>query len=150
MKAKLSKKFKPTIATKLQEVVGVASTGEEKVLQLAATEILSGIKTEDVAIKYALDTEEINGYLRRIFPTDDAKFTFLEDCMTANSMRAMAVFERNSHMMLPVEAAKAATMFAGKALEIKKARESGFKEAPTNPQTILNLEMVLNKLVLQQ
>lgn len=109
-------------------------------------EVLLGDKKWDALKLHLQKTKAVEDQMRRTFPTDDDQFEFLEKNMMVNAMRSMKRFEDTFDQMTPVEAAKAAGTFTGKALDIKKARETGFREPPINVSVILSLEQTLKQL----
>lgn len=140
----MPKDRKKQIDDQLEKKIGRKPISQKEVrLRAATVDILTGDPTTEAMRRYALQQSEISQYLRKLFPTDEERFEFLESCMIANSMIAMQDFQKNHGDMEPADSAKAAAMFAGKALEIKKARENGFKEAPINIGILLSLERTL-------
>jgi len=98
-------------------------------------------------VEYSTDKQKVEKVILSKFDDDDdSKFEFLEQRMASNSMRAMKIFEEKAEEMTASDAAKAAVLFAAKSLDIKKAREAGFREAPINVGIIMKLEATLAKL----
>lgn len=141
---------KSRIAKKLAEKIGrPAANAKEKRLRAAAKDQLAGEGIAEIERMYAINQTELNRFFKRIFPTDTDRFQFLEECMVTNAAIAMQVFTEKHKEMTAIEAAKAATLFAEKAVVIKKAREAGFKEPPINVAAILRLEKTLNVIAEQ-
>ena len=97
-------------------------------------------------VDYSTNKQAVEKVILEKFDGDDLKFEFLEQRMATNAMRAMQVFEAKAEEMTASDAAKAAVLFAAKSLDIKKAREAGFKEPPINVGIIMKLEKSLAKL----
>lgn len=149
--AELKSEHQRKIAKKLDEVIGrPPADTKEKRLRAATTDILAGDKPTEVERLYALNNVEIQRFIKKTFPNDVDRYQFLEDCMLQNSMMAQARFAQVFGEMSAIDAARAATMFAGKAIEIRKARENGFKEAPLNVAVILSIEKTLQKLSINE
>ena len=137
---------KQQIAKELSKKVSRPITAKEKRVQSAAVAHLAGDKIADIEKVYAVNLAEINRLLKKAFSSDEDRFKFLEECMMSNSVLAMGQFHKKYGEMTAIEAAKASTMFAGRALDIKKAREAGFKEAPINVGVIVALQKTLDGL----
>lgn len=142
---------KDAIAKKLQKKLGRPPTTEkEKRVRAAVVDNLAGDKKAQVMRRYGVAIEDLNRLMKQAFPLDADRFEFMEDCMLANSMLAMGVFQEKYTELGALDAAKAAVMFAGKGLEIKKAREAGYKEQPINVLTLIKLENTLNAAITKQ
>lgn len=119
---------------------------QESRKRAAMAEVLAGEPMADVERRYAIAQQELIRYIKQVFPTDQDRFEFLENCMLTNATLAGAKFVEGYSTMTAPEAAKAMAIFAKGALEIRKAREQGFKEAPVNVGIILTLQDTLSKL----
>lgn len=137
---------KQEIVEKLQKKVGIPIDEEGVRLQEAAAEVMSGSKLASVEKHFGVTSYEISRYIKKSLPTEEERYNFLEDCMLTNSVLAMSTFQRNFELMLPLDAAKAASIFASKAIEIRKARNDGFREPPVSVNTIVSLEKTLKTL----
>lgn len=122
------------------------STGKEKRLHAAAIAISAGDKPTDVEKLFAVSQGDIQNYISRAFPDDQDRFKFLEECAISNAIIAQGHFAENYRSLTPEGSARAFGIFAEKALAIRKARESGFQEAPVNVAILLNLQQTLEKL----
>lgn len=136
------------VAKQLEVAVGRPPEGAKENRTRAATAaVMAGAMTfADAERLYAVSQTEVRRFIERVFPTDDDKYAFLENCMISNAMLASSRFTQCFGELNAVDAARAAAIFAGKATDIRKAREAGFKEAPINVTTILALESTLRKL----
>ncbi len=136
------------VATKLAEAIGRPPENATEERKRAATAaVMSGNSTFAEAERmYAISQEQIRRYINRTFPQDEDKYAFLESCMLANAMLAGSRFNQCFGELNAIDAARAMAIFSGKAIEIKKAREAGFKEAPINVTTIVALEKTLRNL----
>lgn len=139
------------VATKLEEVIGRPPEGaKETRLRAATAAAVSGTMTfKDAEKLFAVSHREIQNFIERVFPTEEDKYKFLEDSMIHSSMLATAQFQKTFGQLSAIDAARAATIFAAKATDIRKAREAGFKEAPINVTTIVALEKTLAQLTQQ-
>lgn len=113
----------------------------------ALTDMLTGESIADVERKYALAQVHITRYMKQVFPTDEDRFEFIENCLLTNASLAGAKFVSTYNEMNAEQAARAMSMFTNSALAVKKARESGFKEPPINVGVILSLQETLARLV---
>ena len=136
------------VAEALEETIGRPSeSAKEARLRGATSAAISGAMSyKDAERMYAVSHKEIQRFISRVFPSDEDKYKFLEDSMIHNSMLASARFQQAFGEMTAIDAARASTIFAGKATDIRKAREAGFKEAPLNITTIIALEKTLSRL----
>lgn len=123
---------------------------QERRKRSAATDILAGDAISQVERRYAIAQTEINQYIEKVFPTDDDRFKFLEDCLLTNASLAGSKFVASYDSMNAEQAAGAMTKFANAAIAVKKARENGFKEAPINVGVILSLQETLKNLLPKQ
>lgn len=121
------------------------STKEEK-MQKAALAIASGESVEVVSKKYHLVSTELQEFLRKTFPTDDAKWEFLENAMLSNGALCMKKFQEEFQSMTASEAGKTGAILISKALDIRKSRETGFKEPGISVAVIQKLEKTLAKI----
>lgn len=138
---------KAKIAKELASKLGTpAVTQAEVQVRTATTNYLAGDKMSEIERTYGIKIEQITSLLRRTFPAEADRFEFMQNCMMANSVMAMAQFEKTHTEMDAIDSAKAATLFAGKALDFKKAREAGFKEQPVSVGIILQLQETLNAI----
>ena len=119
---------------------------KERRKRAALTDMLAGDKIADIERKYAVAHSELIRYMKTVFPTDEDRFEFLENCLLTNASLAGAKFVDKYGELTAVEAAKAMAVFSNSALAVKKARESGFKEAPINVGIMLQLQETLNRL----
>lgn len=122
----------------------------ERRKRAASTAILAGDKPADVERVFGVAQSEITQYIRTVFPTEEDRFKFLEDCLLTNASLASSVFVKKYSELDAEGAARAMGIFAGKALEVKKARQAGFQEAPINVGVILNLQKTLDNLAAKQ
>lgn len=76
----------------------------------------------------------------------DEVFTTLEELFLQNAEAAAKAFSKNMHLLNAEQLAKCATMFAGKGLEIKMAREKGFKDTPIKTEVLIMLKETLDKV----
>lgn len=139
------------VATALEKAIGrPAADAKENRLRAATSAVLSGALTPSEAERtYAVAQTAINKFIERTFPTDEDKYLFLENCMISNAMLAASRFQQCFGELNAIDAARASAIFAGKATDIRKAREAGFKEAPINVTTIVALERTLRNLTPQ-
>jgi hypothetical protein len=112
----------------------------------AITDMLAGEPIADVERKYALAQNEMMRFMKQTFPTDEDRFEFMENCLLTNATLAGAKFVATYNEMNAEQAARAMSLFTNTALAVKKARESGFKEAPISVGVILSLQETLAKL----
>lgn len=115
-------------------------------LKLAVSAVLEGRELSKVASEFDVTTHELSEYVQKLFPTDDDRYGFLEDSMVANAMLASKIFQEKYTELSALDAAKAAGMFAGKALEIKKGRNDGFKTPPIQVGILISLKETLKNL----
>lgn len=136
------------IANKLTEKIGrPAANGKEERLLAGTSAVLSGNATyADAQRMYAVSNAEIRRFIEQVFPTEEDKYTFLEECMVSNAMLASSRFQQSFSELTAIDAARAASIFAGKAIEIRKAKETGFKEPPLRVDVIVALEKTLRNL----
>lgn len=141
---------KKRIAKKIEETAKRPPvTQKEQRLRAAATATLAGDKNADICRMFAVTQGEIARYMRQLFPAEEDRFQFLEEAAITNAALAGKRFQDCFGEMTPADAARAFAAFSGKALEIRKARESGFKEPEINVQTIIALEQTLKLLSVQ-
>lgn len=119
---------------------------EERKIRAGLTDVLVGEKPAEVVRKYAMPVVDLLRYMKQVFPTDEDRFEFLENCLLTNANLAGNKFVEKHGELTAAEAAKAMATFANSALSVKKAREAGFKEAPINVGIILQLQETLSKL----
>lgn len=140
-------KLKDQVHKKIEKAMGrPALDAKEKRLKAATADFLAGDKITEVEKRYAVQAQELNKYIHKAFPQDEDRFKFLEDMMVTNATLAAGRFQDVFGEMNAEQAARAAGIFAGKALEIKKARENGFKEQPVQVGVILQLQETLDRL----
>lgn len=146
--AELREQFRRKIVEKLEEKVGRPATSvKETRVRAAASEVLSGKATMAQAGRaYAVTYHDIQHFLEKTFPNEEDRYKFLEEAMIGNSVLSMKRFAESYETMDAIDAARAATMFAGKAAELRKARLDGFKEPPIGVNLIISLERNLQKL----
>lgn len=138
---------KKKIAKKIEEVAKRPPiNAKEQRLRAAATATLAGDKNADVCRMFAVSQQEIVRYMRQLFPNEEDRFTFLEEVAITNASLAAKRFQDVFGELSAIDAARAFAAFSGKALEIRKAKESGFKEPEINVQTIVALQQTLSKL----
>lgn len=143
-------KLKDQVHQKLEKAIGRPPLdAKEKRVKAAAADFLAGDKITEVEKRYAVQAQELSRYIKKAFPQDEDRFKFLEEMMITNATLAAGRFQDVFGEMNAEQAARAAGIFAGKALEIKKARESGFKEQPVQVGVILQLQETLSKLTQQ-
>lgn len=136
------------IAKELQTAIGHAPIDmKEKRVHGAATAVLAGDAPSDACRMFAVHQQEIVNYMNRAFPDDTDRFKFLEECALSNAIIAQGHFMQTYKEMTPEGAARAFGIFADKAIALKKARESGFQEAPVNVAVLINLQETLAKIV---
>lgn len=137
------------VAKALENAMGRPAANQKEARTRAATAaVMSGSTSyADAERLYGVAQMEIKAFVERTFPTDEDRFAFLENCMLTNAMLASSRFVQCYGELSAVDAARAASIFAGKAVEIRKARETGFKEAPVNVTTIVALEKTLKSLI---
>lgn len=116
----------------------------------AATDLIAGDSPADVERRYAIAQGEVENFIKKVFPSDEERFEFLENAMLANATLASAKFVKVYDTMTAVEAATSAVKFAGAAIAIKQAREKGFKETPINVGIILQLQETISKLNMKE
>lgn len=114
--------------------------GRENRVVSASAEVLSGSPIKETERMYGLAYGEIQAFLKKTFATDEERYQFLEEAMIGNSALAMKRFGEVYGEMTAMDAARAATMFAGKAAELRKARLEGFREPAINIITLQRLE----------
>jgi hypothetical protein len=138
---------KEKIAKKLEkELDRKPLTAKEKRLHAASAEFLSGAKMAEVESAFAVQRNEIELYLKKVFPDENARYQFLEEIAITNATLAAKRFTDCFGELSAEGAAKAFAIFSGKAVEIKKAREAGFKEQSINPQILIQLQQTLEKV----
>lgn len=143
-------KLKDQVHQKLEKAIGRPPLdAKEKRVKAAAADFLVGDKITEVEKRYAVQAQELSRYIKKAFPQDEDRFKFLEEMMITNATLAAGRFQDVFGEMNAEQAARAAGIFAAKALEIKKARESGFKEQPVQVGVILQLQETLSKLTQQ-
>ncbi len=123
-----------------------AANATEGRKRAALTSLLAGDKPSDVERVFGVAQTELTQYFKTVFPTDDDRFKFLEDCLLTNATLASSQFVKKYGELDAEGAARAMGIFAGKALEVKKARQAGFQEAPINVGVILSLQKTLDNL----
>lgn len=139
--------LKSKVHKKIEKAMGRPPiNAKEKRVQAATADFLAGDKITEIEKRYAVQAQELSRYLKKAFPDDEDRFKFLEEMMITNATLAAGRFQDVFGEMNAEQAARAAGIFAGKAIEIKKARESGFKEQPVNVGVILQLQETLNRL----
>ncbi len=69
--------------------------------------------------------------------------------MVSNTILASSIFEQKHQELSAIDAARAATMFADKATNIRKARQADFKEPPLRVDVILSLEKTLKTIQIE-
>lgn len=79
-------------------------------------------------------------------PSDGNVFESLEKLFLTNANSAAIAFKASMHLLNAEQLAKCAAMFAGKGLEIRMAREKGFKDQPINTQILIQLSETLKKV----
>lgn len=99
---------------------------------------------------YVKQVEAFDHTLRKSHTTTKEQYQFLEGCMIENAIKASSIFHDKHEEMTPMEAAKAASLFADRAVSIRKAHEADFKEPPVNVGIILKLQTTLNALSIQE
>lgn len=119
---------------------------KERKKRAGLSDVLVGEIPADVARKHGIAPQELVQYMRQVFPTDEDRFEFLENCLLTNANLAGTKFVEKFGELTAPEAAKAMSTFAMTALQVKKAREAGFKEAPINVGIILQLQNTLSRL----
>lgn len=130
------------IAQALQKKKGRSSVDQQEAnLHEATVSQLAGDKS--VAKALSINPHQIKAYLSQLFPDEQDRYTFLEECAITNAALSNARFKDSFSEMTPMEAAKAYGIFAGKAVEIRKAKEANFREAPISPQILIQLEKTL-------
>jgi hypothetical protein len=139
-------KTKAKIAAELAKKLGPGGTAREKRVQAAAKDYLAGDKMSEIEKMYAVNLQDITRVLKKAFTTDDERYEFMENCMVAGAVQALNQFDKKHSEMDAVGAAKAATMLMGRALDVKKAREAGFRETPINVGLIVSLQKTLNAI----
>lgn len=73
-------------------------------------------------------------------------FKTLEDLFLDNAEAAAKAFKSNMHLLNAEQLAKCSAIFAGKGLEIKMAREKGFKDQPINANILIQLSETLKQV----
>lgn len=106
-------------------------------------EVLAPTKKED---KFTSASKEIEAFVTRTFPDETDRFKFLEQCAISNAIICQGHFQEMHANMTAEGAARAFGIFADKALQIRKARESGFQEAPVNVSILISLQETLARL----
>lgn len=144
----LKEEHRKKVSKKIDEAVGrPATTEKEERVRAATAAVLSGNSTFSEAQRlYAVKYNDIQKFLTATFQTEDDRYKFMEDCMLTNAMLATGVFQKKYGELSAIDAARAASIFADKAVTIKKAREAGFKEPPINIGVIVSLEKTLKAL----
>lgn len=122
----------------------------ERRKRAGVTDIMAGDPIAIVERKYALAGIELQQYMKQVFPTDEEKFEFIENCLLRNAALAGARFVQTYNDLSADQAATAMVKFATAATTIKKGRESGFKEPPMNVGIILSLQKTLENLTTLQ
>lgn len=145
--SELKQEHKRKIVNQLEKEIGRPSTSmRETRLRAATAEVLSGTPMAEAQRMYAVQQGDLDRFIKQVFPTDTDRYEFLEQCMLTNSMLAMARFHEVYKEMDAIDAARAATLFAGKAVDIRKARTEGFREQPISIGAIITLEKTLKLL----
>lgn len=85
----------------------------------------------------------------QLLVSDNSKtevFDSLEKLFLQNAEAAAIAFKASMHLLNAEQLAKCAVMFAGKGLEIRMAREKGFKDQPINTNILIQLSETLKKV----
>lgn len=147
---KTKEEHKKTVAKKIDDAVGrPPANAKEKRLRSAATGVLTGEKHADMERLYAVTQTELQRYMKQVFPTEEDRFEFLQECAITNATLAMGRFQQCFGELSAIDAARAFQIFTGQALAIKKARTTDFKDPGINVETIINLQNTLNKIAIQ-
>lgn len=148
LKANPKKSTLPEVAKALDDKIGRPTSDPfERSLKAAAANALSG-EMSYTAIEnlYQISQNEIQTFINKLFPDDNDKFLFLEQVAQQNATLAASVFTAKFTELTAIDAAKAFAIFSSKALDIRKAREMGFKEPPIPIQTLQDLQKTLARL----
>lgn len=130
-----------------RKVASKLETAPESPVKEAAVEVLSGSMSFQEAKKvFGTSQFEIQKLIKQSFATEEDSYKFMEECMVANAMLSSSIFQKKYEDLTAIEAAKATAIFMGKAVEVRKAREAGFKEPPISVNVIVALEQTLKKL----
>lgn len=136
---------KQKIAETLQKKKGRPHVDQKEAnLHEAASSHLAGDNSKQKQLQ--IKPHEIKAYLKQLFPDEHDRYTFLEEISLTNAALSAKRFQDCFSELTPGEAAKAYGVFAGKAIEIRKAREANFREAPISPQILISLEKTLQQV----
>lgn len=108
--------------------------------------LFSPVEVMPPETRYTTASKQIEEYVTRTFPDETDRFKFLEQCAISNAILAQGQFQRQHENLTAEGAARAFGIFADKALQIRKARESGFQEAPINVSILISLQETLARL----
>lgn len=139
---------KRLVEEKLNEAIGRPPADEkEATLRQATVAVLSGEMTPKQAkTEYEVSQAQIQKFMQRTFATEEDRYEFVENCFLTNAVLSSAIFEKKHTELSAIDAARAASMFSKGATEIRKARQSDFKEPPLRVDVILSLEQSLKTL----
>lgn len=110
----------------------------------AVAKHLAGKSQREVETEMGLGNGYVNSALKRMFPDKAILEDLLEKLMLNNAVTAGQVFHEKAKDLTPKDAAIAGGIYTQRYIDLKKAKNSGFKETPST-SLILTLESTLAK-----
>lgn len=107
---------------------------------------LSGEAIKDSALKHGVRPEHLAVFKNRFFRADNSLHQYLEELMLQASVRAVGIFHDKADEMSPVQAGMVAGIFADKALALRKARSTDYKDTDVPLATLQKAVDVMAKL----
>lgn len=113
---------------------------------MALADHLAGEALKDSALKHSVPVEKLSAFKSQFFRADNALPQYLEELMMQASVRAIGIFHDKADEMTPVQAGMVAGIFADKALALRKARSSDYKDADVPLATLQKAVSLMEKL----
>ena len=122
---------------------GSHTTEEEQRKEMALADHIAGESKSEVERKYRLAVGTVNRTIKQRFKSVEDFYEFLEGCFAQNALLASAIFAEKAPELSAIQAAQAANIFGQRAVEVRKARLSQFKEAPLSVEVVMKLQQAL-------
>lgn len=138
----------PTLALQQTMRTSLASDGMPADQAAAVAEALSTSKANDAEIesKYRLARGMLSSIIESKFSSKDAMLEFIEQSLLNNALLANQQFVEQVSNLDAMDSARAASLFIGKFVELRKARENDFKGESVTLRLALEMQSTLSRI----